>query len=539
MKRVSLIIPALFLFLFGSVSTFAQQEEIKEEKKKIVIVKKHIDDDGTVTIEKIVKEGKEADELIHEIHTQNEEGEGHTEIDIEIVSDGDSREVQVFQLDNDEISETQDINIEFTDEDGNKVIKMRRGGNSNNSETIEWQGQGELPADVRQKLDELGINLQQRGTGNHQLFGYTATAPSCDDKAFLGVVLKESVNVDNGVETREGITDQGIVIDDIVSGGAAEAAGLQKDDVITSISGQAIKSYSDLTNALGKQKPGDKVNIAYIRNGESQQAEATLKTNSSSVKGFKWDEDYNFDFDFDFDHHNGFTYNEERPCVFIGVYVNNSRGNSGNGAKVTGVINDTPAAEAQLQEGDVITGINNVTILNFNDLLTERNKYNPGDQVTLNINRSGDAQNVDITFRECEKAQGAPSKQKERIIIINKSKKVETIEEEDTEEIQINESPIALEQNSSRLQLENFRAFPNPTAGEVTVRFSGEAVPTSVNIVDIAGRELFSENLNTFDGFYNKRIDLSQAPVGTLLLTVRQDDKVFTQTLIRSESTGL
>jgi len=518
MKRVSLTIPFLFslLLLLGASPLFAQQESNTTKKKKIVIIKKQVDEDGTVTVEKIVKEGDEADQLIQEIRVDQQDGNSNTEIDIEITGEGGNRDVNIFKFDDEGLNGTQDLNIEFTDENGNKIIKMRRSGDNDNPEIIEWQGQGDIPAEVRERLDELGIDIK----GSKGMHWINAYGTSCNDKAFLGVVIKETTKNEDGVETREGISTQGVVIDKVVGKSAAEAAGLKQGDIISAIAGQQIRSFSDLTGVLGKKKADDKVSIDYIRGGQSNQTEATLKVKANNTHGFNWDHDYHFDFNEDFNHNYNFKYNEERPCVFIGVYVKqhgrSSQGN--NGAKVTGVIEDTPASAAQLQQGDIITAINNISIGNYKELLTERNKYNPGDQVTLSISRNGAKQNVDITFKEC-------------------GEKSSTVEKEEAETM-VNPE-ITRASSSAKLELENFRAFPNPTAGEVTVRFSGEAVPTAISVVDISGRALFSETLNDFNGNYNNRIDLSQAPVGTLLLTVRQGDQIFTQTLVRSESTGL
>ena len=520
MKRVSLIIPSLFslLLLLSSSSLFAQQGSNTTEKKKIVIIKKQVDKDGTVIIEKIVKEGDEADQLIHEIHMDEKNGIGNAEIDIEITGEGGSRDINIFKFDDDSENSTQDLNIEFTDEDGNKIIKMRRSGDTDNPEIIEWQGQGDIPAEVRGKLDELGIDIQG-SKGMHWISAHGDHGKQCNDKAFLGVVLKETVKNEDGVETREGISNEGVIIDEVVAKSAAEAAGLKEGDVITAIDGQAIRSFSDLTTALGQKKPDDKISINYIRSGQASQTDATLKAKTNQLHGFKWDNDYNFNFNYDYDYDQ--QYKGERPCVFIGVYVNSSRSRS-NGAKITGIIEDTPASVAQLQGGDLITAINDVPVRNYSDLLTERNKYNPGDQVNLTISRDGAEQNVDITFKECGEKED-PTKVEEQEVIENTPINPE----------------ITRASSSAKLELENFRAFPNPTAGEVTVRFSGEAVPTTISVVDISGRSLFSETLNNFDGDYNNRIDLTQAPVGTLLLTVRQGDQIFTQTLVRSESTGL
>ena len=50
---------------------------------------------------------------------------------------------------------------------------------------------------------------------------------------------------------------------DVVSGGAAAAAGLQAGDVITSLDGRSIASAADVSAALTGADPGDQVTIGW------------------------------------------------------------------------------------------------------------------------------------------------------------------------------------------------------------------------------------------------------------------------------------
>ena len=85
---------------------------------------------------------------------------------------------------------------------------------------------------------------------------------------------------------------------------------------------------------------------------------------------------------------------------------------------------------------------------------------------------------------------------------------------------------------SKDLTLNMVNIFPNPTNGVVQIQFKGEAVPTKVTVTDISGREVFKDETNNFDGNYNRQIDVSSAAKGTLLLTVSQGKKNFTEKII-------
>ena len=58
---------------------------------------------------------------------------------------------------------------------------------------------------------------------------------------------------------------QGVLVSQVNEGSAAEKAGIKPGDVITSINGQTIKSNSELRNAIGLSRVGEKLDVALIR----------------------------------------------------------------------------------------------------------------------------------------------------------------------------------------------------------------------------------------------------------------------------------
>ena len=62
----------------------------------------------------------------------------------------------------------------------------------------------------------------------------------------------------------------------VVSGSAAEAAGLALGDVFIGVDGQSIEDPSSLRNAIGLMRPGDAVIVSYVREGNVNTASATL-----------------------------------------------------------------------------------------------------------------------------------------------------------------------------------------------------------------------------------------------------------------------
>ncbi len=70
---------------------------------------------------------------------------------------------------------------------------------------------------------------------------------------------------------------QGIVVTDVLEGGAAKAAGVKVGDIITKLNGTAVKSSPELQEQIAKYKPNDKISITVKRDNKDLTLNATLK----------------------------------------------------------------------------------------------------------------------------------------------------------------------------------------------------------------------------------------------------------------------
>ncbi len=70
------------------------------------------------------------------------------------------------------------------------------------------------------------------------------------------------------------------------------------------------------------------------------------------------------------------------------------------GAYVLGVVDSSCAAKAGLQEGDIITKLDDTDITSSDDLQNALAEYRAGDTATLTVSRSGQTQTLTITFDE-------------------------------------------------------------------------------------------------------------------------------------------
>ena len=86
--------------------------------------------------------------------------------------------------------------------------------------------------------------------------------------------------------------------------------------------------------------------------------------------------------------------------------------------------------------------------------------------------------------------------------------------------------------NKEGLKLINYRLAPNPTKGTFSLQFEGKPQPLSIQIYDQKGRELLQQEVRDFSGYFEQDFDLGQAPKGTLILLIRQDERSFTDQIV-------
>ena len=72
-------------------------------------------------------------------------------------------------------------------------------------------------------------------------------------------------------------TDEGVVVTELVQGGAAQYAGVIPNDVITGVNGTRVKNAEELANVVMKSRAGDKLDLDIIRDGRNKKIPVVLK----------------------------------------------------------------------------------------------------------------------------------------------------------------------------------------------------------------------------------------------------------------------
>ena len=80
-------------------------------------------------------------------------------------------------------------------------------------------------------------------------------------------------------------------------------------------------------------------------------------------------------------------------------------------AYVAAVSEGSGAAEAGLQEGDIVTKFDGKDVASASDLMLDVRSKNPGDKVTLDVNRNGETKQVEVTLGSDESSQSASTQQ--------------------------------------------------------------------------------------------------------------------------------
>ena len=98
-------------------------------------------------------------------------------------------------------------------------------------------------------------------------------------RGVLGVAFP-SPSGEEGYLRQQGITPgsvNGVYITNVMEGSAADAAGLKEGDIIQSIDGLQLTSSAEFSERIARHRPGDVIELGYLRNGKSNKVTAKLK----------------------------------------------------------------------------------------------------------------------------------------------------------------------------------------------------------------------------------------------------------------------
>ncbi len=253
-------------------------------------------------------------------------------------------------------------------------------------------------------------------------------------------------------ELREaiGYDGDGVLVSGVVPDSPADRAGLEKGDVITRVEGSEVNAPDELIEVIRGASVGDRVSIRYVRDGQTRVLEARLveRGDGENQKGDEdtfevptpppvpevgaprvrihkeirkdsKDEESNGDENGN-DNENGEDYEfkglkdlkdlkdlkglEGMDHLMapgfrgrLGVRVESVENDARGGARVVDVVKDSPAEKAGIEEGDIITRVDDqrVTGDNLAEVIRGADK-----NVSLTIYRNGSRRSVDVELED-------------------------------------------------------------------------------------------------------------------------------------------
>ncbi|MEM7028359.1 MAG: PDZ domain-containing protein [Chloroflexota bacterium] len=241
----------------------------------------------------------------------------------------------------------------------------------------------------------------------------TATLADRDGRPYLGIVPCGGVLDSHGFSHFgpgqipnhdmfffDGLPDGAIILDVSPDSPAAEA-DLQKGDVITAVAGESIDLENPLTDLIADFQPGDEVELTVERDDETLTIEVTLDEHPKDESRAFLGVSYGPQEIRRGQHGHPFFFKErsqDGPDRFFDRMPEGFPGVEGlsQGVIVWDFAKDSPAKEAGLARGDVITALDGESVDSPKAFVDMLNTYAPGDRVTLTVHNRGDDTDRDL-----------------------------------------------------------------------------------------------------------------------------------------------
>jgi Do/DeqQ family serine protease len=207
-------------------------------------------------------------------------------------------------------------------------------------------------------------------------------------RGYMGVFLQEltpDLAHQFGLKSAEGA-----IVGTVSPGSPGEKAGLKPGDIITGIDGKTVKNADELTADVVSHEPGTTVKLNVVRNGQPTTINVTLGRRPSGLQEANNGQGNNNEPDNGNSNDNGtasargITVQALTPEVAQQVGVPAST----KGVVVSSVDQASPAADAPLQQGSIVTAVDRHPVATVGDFQRLMNAANDK-PVLLTINNGG------------------------------------------------------------------------------------------------------------------------------------------------------
>ena len=247
----------------------------------------------------------------------------------------------------------------------------------------------------------------QRAPAPQRLDRYERQTTTKDDGLILGFYPDDAFS-GNGIKVRS-----------IISGTAAEGAGLRNGDVITHVDGWEVDNTSELRKLLNHFKMGEAIVIEYERRGQTYsgmgrltESQPEVQTQTNSPRFYVAPEPR--------EPRIAVAPREPRTArvprtannsgekrVMLGVYpenVSSSRASKldfpdTRGVYISGVTSNGAAEQGGIRKGDIVTRIDDEWVDNTTDLHNVLKAYDPGDYAEISFWRDGRKRTAEVRLK--------------------------------------------------------------------------------------------------------------------------------------------
>jgi len=237
--------------------------------------------------------------------------------------------------------------------------------------------------------------------------GNTVVIPGGNGKVWLEGASSNRPLLGVMTETDE----KGARIESVTEESSADRAGLKEGDVITMINKTAVSTPQELTDAIRSQKPGDEIDVTFLRDGKTKKVKATL---GKATDGYSFNSD---DFKFNFEGGRPYTFTMPRmpsmPRVPFwsedggrnlviqgydrpkyGMQIQDDEDN--RGVTVIDVEEGSNADKGGLKESDIITSIDGEKVDSVDDLKEKLASRKDKPSVSINVLRDGKTESLTV-----------------------------------------------------------------------------------------------------------------------------------------------
>ncbi len=506
----------ILIFILGTQFGYAQ---VSQKTYEITVT--ITDQDGNTEVNELVIEGEEmSQEELDALIQKQLDAYDKEEVDINInvnvseiggakTDDGETKKITKIIKKRNNLSEEEKIIIEEHDMEievkGDKVYingeEVKDGDFGDKKIRIMKFEEGE-EFDLERILEGEDIEI-----GEGEKIFFIEREESSEGLAFLGVTTKVP-------------SENGLPIGSIVKGSSAEKIGLQVDDVIMSIEGKKISDFESLSKVIKSYLPGEAVKLTYMRDGIANVVDIELSDYDKYSNRNTWVEE-----DFMRGGHGRKRHHFKRERIdddspSLGVIL---QGAHKDAIIIDEVLAGSAAEKAGIQAGDIITSIGKAEMLSLDQTISTIKAHEIGGEVKVKVLRDGKKLTLRPVLEKLPRRDGLQENTSTRVerIIIKERKEDDARSDFET---------------SGAIKLTDFDLSPNPSEGEINVKFGMDASKAddevTVRIIALDGKIVEEKVLEKFDGRFNNTYDLSDHPSGVYLFQAEKNGQKFTKRFV-------